>query len=168
MQQDPRMKVHVKEAITRFLYTPVYDRFNQRLSNIITRNTQLSEYRHKSFVYKNDTYFREPPPFPRKRNTLVPSLKPEMEAYLQDVKDMEEGEMAYVTGYIAYALNSSNHPYDYLLLFPSSVHPSFSQLLKEFVGYTTKLTDERVREIQEQNQTAIDLMKQRQMLNLIL
>lgn len=168
LQYDPRTKQMIKEALYSYLYDPVKARFQHRLDTIIIRNTLLGMHRHKSFSYKGETYSCDSQPLPRKRNPLLLAIKPEMDAYLKELKELNERELPYVLGFIHQVLNASNNLQDYLRLLPASVHSPVSRIIASCPCQSKSLSNERVCELQEQNLMSINLMKTRQALNLIM
>lgn len=164
---DPRTKQQIKEALYSFLYDPVQKQFKVRLDTLILRNTLLGGHKHKSFSYRGVDYSCDPTPPPRKRNQLLHALQPEMNQYLKDMKELNEKELPYVLGLINQVLNSSNDLKDYLRLLPESVHRPVQSLIATCPCQAKSLTDEAVKSFIIKNQNAINLMKQRQVLNLI-
>ena len=168
LQHDPRTKLQIKELLYAFLYEPVERQFKQRLHTLITRNTVIMGASHQSFSYKGNLYSNDPAPIPRKLNRLVPQLHADMDAYLADLKQLNDREVPYVMGFINQVLNASNDPHDYLRLLPSSVHQPIQALIDSCPCRTKKLTDEQVQEMQTRNQQSIDLVKQRMVTNLLI
>lgn len=164
---DPRTKQQIKEALYGFLYDPVHKQLRLRLDTLIIRNTLLGGHRHKSFSYKGIDYSCDNTPIPRKRNQLLSQLQPDMNAYLKDVKELNEKELPYVLGFINQVLNSSNDLKDYLRLLPDSVHHPVEKLIYTCPCKAKSLSDEAVEQLKEKNQISINLIKQRQVLNLI-
>jgi len=168
LQHDPRTKLQIKELLYAFLYEPVERRFKQQLHTLIARNTAVSGASHQSFTYKGHLYVNDPQPVPRKLNRLVPQLHADMDAYLADLKQLNDREVPYVMGYINQVLNSSNDLHDYLRLLPNSIHPPIQKLIDSCPCRTKKLSDDEVREMQDKNQQSIDLVKQRMVTNLLI
>lgn len=165
---DPRTKQQIKEALYGFLYDPVQNQFKTRLDTLIIRNTLLGGHRHKSFNYRGIDYSCDTDPLPRKRNQLLAQLHTEMNGYLEDMKELNEQELPFVLGYINQVLNSSNNLQDYLRLLPDSVHYPIEQFIANCPCRTQALSDEKVAQLHEKNAASINLMKQRQVLNLII
>lgn len=168
LQHDPRTKLQIKELLYAFLYEPVERQFEQRLHTLITRNAVITGASHQSFSYKGNLYSNDPAPIPRKLNRLVPQLYADMDAYLADLKQLNDREVPYVMGFINQVLNASNDLHDYLRLLPSSVHQPIQALIDSCPCRTKKLTDEQVQEMQTRNQQSIDLVKQRMVTNLLI
>ena len=168
LQHDPRMKSQIKDMLCNFLYEPVRKQFKHRLDTLISRNTAIIGASHQSFIYKGNLYNNDPSPVPRRLNRLVPQLVPEMDAYLADLKQLNDKEVPYVLGFINQVLNSSNDLHDYLRLLPSSVHQPIQKLIDSCPCRTKKLTDEQVQELQARNKQSIDLVKQRMVTNLLI
>jgi hypothetical protein len=168
LQFDPRTKQYIKDLLYDFLYTPVVNQFKLRLDTIIIRNTLLAGYGHRSFNYKGETYSVDTGPMPRVWNRLVPALKPQMDEYLKDLKELNDREVPLVLGFINQVLNSSNHLNDYLRIFPDSAHSPIEKLIATCPCQAKKLSDERVTELKEQNSHVIGMMKARMVTNLLI
>ena len=168
LQHDPRTKLQIKELLYAFLYEPVQNQFKKRLITLVQRNTAITGVSHQSFTYRGNLYTIDTSPVPRKLTRLVPQLHPDMDAYLADLKQLNDREMPYVLGFINQVLNSSNDPHDYLRLLPASVHPPIQKLIDSCPCRTKHLSDEQVKEMQAKNQQSINLVKQRMVTNLLL
>jgi hypothetical protein len=169
LQHDPRTKQVIKETLFEYLYTPVIKSFQARILDIANRNTALGNYSHCSFIYRDEIYNFEPSnPLPRRMNRLLPQLQPEMNAYLREVKELNEEEMVYVLGYINKVLNTSNDFHDYLRLLPEAVHQPIQGLINTCPCRTKKLSEESVQEFTEQNQKLMSLIGQRMVSNLLI
>src|SRR4030095_5111123 len=167
LQHDPRTKQQIKDALYAFLYEPVQKQFKSRIDILITRNTLLGGYSHKSFSYKGVVYNSDSTHPPLKKNRLLPQLRASMDEYLTDLEELNSHELPYVLGFINQVLNASNDFKDYLRLLPESVHHPLQQLMATCPCRTVHLTDEKVEQLKEKNKESIDLMKQRLVLNLI-
>lgn len=168
LQHDPRTKQQIKDMLIGSLYAPVRKRFNDRLENLVVRNTVLVGASHKSFIYKGKLYTVDSSPAPRKSNRLHPTLREEVEEYLKELRELETTELPYVQGFIIHALNSSNDFCDYFRIFPESLHGPLKKVVATCPCRAKKLEDEAVLEIRENNQKAISLIKERMVLNLLL
>lgn len=168
LQHDPRTKQQIKDMLYAFLYEPVQRQFKQRLDTLIKRNTAINGASHLSFTYRGHLYTCDIAPPPRKLNRLNPQLVPDMDAYLADVKQLNDKEVPYVLGFINAVLNASNDLHDYLRVFPQSLHPPIQKLIDSCPCRTKKLTDAEVREMQAKHQQYIDLAKQRLVTNLLI
>lgn len=164
-------KYQVKEAIYTYLYTPVQRQCQRRLDQLIQQNNRLCHSSLSAFMYKGELYqgsntsLYQPNQRPPR---LHRSLVPVMEQYLAELKTLNEHELPFVLGFITHALNSVKTLPDCLRIFPESVHPPIKHLIASCSCRTMELSQETVEEIQARNQAAIDLMKQRQVLNLLL
>ena len=168
LQHDPRTKSQIKELLYAFLYEPVQRQFKTRLDSLIKRNTVILGASHQSFIYKGNLYSNDPAAPPRKLTRLVPQLHADMDAYLADLKQLNDKEVPYVMGFINQVLNASNDLHDYLRLLPASVHQPIQQLIDSYPCRTKHLSDEQVREMQTKNQQSIDLVKSRMVTNLLI
>lgn len=168
LSHDPRTKQQIKDAIYSFLYQPTEKQMKLRLDTLIVKNAVIGGYTHKSFMHKNILYNCDATALPRKMNRLVPQLYEDMAEYLKDLKQLNEREVPYVVGYINQVLNSSNDLCDYLKLLPEAVHNPIKHLIATCPCRNEKLPQETVQMLQKKNQTSIDLMKQRMVLNLLI
>lgn len=168
LAHDPRSKQLIKDGLYAFLYAPIENQFKNRIDVLCTRNSILGGFSHKSFFYKGTVYNSEITQPPTSRNKLIPQLRAEMEAYLQDLQDLNQHEVPFVLGYINQVLNSSNDFKDYLRLFPESIHYPLERLMATCPCQNKHLTDEKVLQIKERNQQPISLMKQRLVNNLLI
>lgn len=168
LQHDPRTKSQIKDLLYAFLYEPVQRQFKHRLDALIIRNTAIAGVSHQSFTYKGHFYSNDPAAPPRKLTRLVPQLHADMDAYLADLKQLNDKEVPYVIGFINQVLNASNDLHDYLRVFPSSMHPPIQKLIDSYPCRTKKLTDEEVASMQAKNKQSIDLAKQRLVTNLLI
>ena len=167
---DPRLKAEIKEALERFLYEPVERAFKRRLDELIIANTLAGGYKVKSFHYKGQQYTSEAWPPPRDWNRLLPQFKTQMDEYLADVKNIDEQERPFVFGFINQVLNSSNHLADYFAMLPDSAHQPIRALkIDDTIMYTYPLiAKDKMDRILSQNAKAIQLMKNRMVINLLL
>ena len=100
LQHDSLTKHQIKEALYRLLYNPVHEQHLTQIQSIIVRNTLMCGYSHKSFVYKGQVYSCDIEPISIRQNRLNPELRPLMEQYLNDIKQLHDEEMTYVFGFI--------------------------------------------------------------------
>lgn len=168
LQHYPRIKQQIKEALYDFLYTPVQKKFKLQLDTLIIQNTLLGGHRHKSFSYKGILYNCDTSAFPRKANRLLPQFQNTMDLYLRDLKHLNEQELPYVLGFINQVLNASNNLSDCLRLLPESVHSPIKALIATCPCEAQRLPAETVAQLTEKNASAIQLMKSRMVINLLL
>lgn len=168
LQYDPRTKQQIKDALYDFLYTPVQNAFKLRLDTLIIRNTLLAGHGHKSFNYKGEFYSCDTGPMPRVWNRLLPQLRPQMDEYLRELKELNEQEMPFVVGYINKVLNSSNELGDYLRLLPESTHPPIEKLISTCHCHGKRLSEDQVQSLRTQNDSSIAMMKARMVTNLLI
>ena len=177
LQHDPRTKMQIRDLLFSFLYTTVEQSFKHRLESLIMHNTVIIGATnklagigdtHKSFIYRGEIYSMDKSTPPRKMNRLSPKLVPDMDKYLRELKQLNEYEVPFVVGYINRVLNSSNDLYDYLRMFPKSIHPPIEKLIASYPHRATHLTDEEVQGILDNNTQSISLIKQRMAINLVI
>jgi hypothetical protein len=163
---DPRIKQKIRDEIWQLLYGQTNAQITKKINKIIMENAVFLKASHASFIYKNVVYNCDPNPAPRARNRLAPQFVPAMQKILAEQKALENEEMPYVSGYLTHALNASDSLYDYLLLFPPAVHQPVQALLGK-APERPRLADEAIAAIQLRYQYAIELMKQRMVINLL-
>ncbi len=168
LQHDPRTKQLIKDTLYEFLYRPIENQFKNRLEVLIVRNTLLGGYSHKSFNYKGVLYSSDNGAPPRKSNRLMLQLKPAMDEYLFDLKQLNEKELPFVIGFINQVLNASNDLQDYLHIFPESIHQPLEKLIATCPCQAKQLSDEKIVELREKNQASINMMKARMVTNLLI
>jgi hypothetical protein len=150
------------------LYAPVKEKYDRKLSALISRNAALLNSPYESFMFRNVVYKKtETTLVPRKLNNLHPSLRDEMIEYLKEVEVLNDTEVPHVLGYINQVLNASNDLHDYLRLFPEVLHRPIQRVIDSCACRTTQLTDEVVDALRLKNEASIQLVKQRMVLNLI-
>lgn len=168
LAQDPRVKQQIKDALYAYLYEPVQNQFKNRIDVLIARNSLLGGFSHKSFVHRGVVYSSELSPPPGIKNKLLSQLRPAMEDYLQDLKELNNDELPFVLGYINQVLNSSNGMQDYFTLLPNSIHYPLTKLVSTCTCQSKNLSLERIEQIIARNTESISLMKQRMILNLLI
>ena len=167
LQHDPRTKQQIKDLLYQSIYDPVEAKFKKRLEAIILKNTSLIASSHRSFIYKRKFYNIDDTPKPIKTNRLVVALAPVMDAYLNDLDELNNVELPFVVGFINQVLNSSNNFPDYLRLLPESMHHSLRNLMNTCPCHASSLSEDKINAILAKNQSSIELLKQRMVLNLI-
>lgn len=168
LQHDPRTKLQIKDAIFNFLYKPLEDQFNKRLEDIIDKNCTLSGLAEKSFTYKGENYCSRSEIPPRRLNRLVKPLYPIMDIYLKEKWQLNNYELPFVIGFINQVLNASNSFQDYLSVFPQSLHYPIERLALTCPCRANKLSLFDIQALQNKNQTSINLLKQRMVVNLLI
>lgn len=167
IQHDPRTKNQIKEGISDYLYTPAKKQFNAKVAALIVKNSLLLGNAEQSFIYKGEKYQYGNAPLPRKMNRLVRELQPTMDSYLQEIADLNNHELPHVIGFISQVLNASNDLQDYLRVFPEAIHPPIQEIIANYPCRTTKLSLSDIEALKKKNSVAIDLIKQRLVINLI-
>lgn len=167
LQHDPRTKQQIKDLLYTSLYDPVQKQFKARLDGIISKNSSLITSSHGSFIYKGEFYTNDPNKPPMKMNRLVAQLRPQMDEYLKDLKQLNDYELPYVLGFINQVLNSSNSLQDYIRILPESMHQPLKQLIDTCPCRQHVLTEAKIKELHDKNQESINMIKQRMVRNLI-
>ena len=163
---EPNLKYRIKGRIWEVLFTPVEKDLKKQLEVIASKNCHLQGLSHKSFLYKGMRFNADTTPPPLRSNYLAPSLKPDMEDYLNKVKDCLHREEVLIMGYITMVLNLCTHPRNYLRFLPSGLHPHVEDLLRTHPE--SDLDEEIVQEVLKNNQKPIQMIKERMALNLLL
>lgn len=166
LHHDPKTKQLIKDALYNFLYGPALKQFEVRLHEIVVKNAVLLGSSYTVFSYKGGIYGEGK--YPRKIDRLHSRLQPPMDAYLQDLQQLNGVEMPYVLGYINQVLNSSNELHDYLLLLPQSLHPPINNLISTCPCKGVKLDIKTVEQLKDANCVPISLMKNRLFTNLLI
>lgn len=167
---DPRIKQQIKAALSNFMYAHVNHKANVRLQEIIVANTTGSRYLHQSFSYKG-AYFSfelKPPRFKNQR--LLSELRPAMDAYLAEKKELEYNEIPFVLGFFNKVLNASDSMTDYLKLLPECVHRAVEPFMDiAWISWhlPSTLSDAQVEAFQLEHQDWIMLLKKRMVLDLL-
>lgn len=165
---DPRAKEVVKEQLVALLYDPVKAHYRARLESIIRRNTLKAGNGQTFFSYRGVTYALDPSErLPRQINRLHPSLREEMDRYLEEVTRLNDTELPYVINFINALLNASGSLKDYLEILPEVVHKPLKQLMTQCPCQRGELTPETRHDLLVRHQKSIELIRQRMVLNLI-
>ena len=162
---EPNLKYRIKSRIWGVLFTPVEKELDKQLEAIASKNCQLQGLSHKSFLYKGVRFNVDTTPPPLRSNHLAPSLKPDMEEYLDKVNEYRNHEENLITGYITMVLNICIHPRDCLRLLPTGLHAHIADLLSTCTEST--LNEEMAQVILKNNQKPIQMIKERMALNLL-
>lgn len=168
IQHDPQTKTQIKNALYAFLYAPVTRAFNERIADLISRNTIIGGYSHKHFIYKGVVYNGDTTTPPVRKNRLVVQLRDPMDEYLREQNTLNTKELPFVMGFINQVLNSSNNLSDYLRVLPESMHAPIHELQATCPCRATSLPQEKVELLKNTNQVSITLIRQRLVTNLIM
>ena len=152
----------IKDTLYEFLFEPVNTSLKKQLEHLVYRNCVVCHYTHKSLTYKGVVYNFDTEAPPRRWNRLTAELRPTMDKIIQETEELANYEVPYVMGYITKALNSSHNILDTMALLPECVHPAF----KQFFNTLPTLSLEPAKKVF--NQKAVDLIKQRMVMNLLL
>lgn len=164
--QDPRLKLRMKQAILEIMYRPYFDRRHQQLQHLVARNCVLQHDQTPSFTYRGQQYGVMQVGV-RVRPKLHADLHHEMDRMVKENDQITMKERPYVDNYIALVLNTSPHAKDWLALMPDTFQAPIRALLAAYPTEATILNQSKVESILQQNQEAIQLMKQRMARNLI-
>ena len=169
IQHDPRTKQQIVDALYEFLYAPISKEFQRRLDALVVRNSLLLGVGNKAMLYKGEFYAMSGQSISMMSAVrMSPLLKADMDSYLKDVAEINEGEMPYVMGFIRQVLNSSNSLQDYLRVLPSSVHQPVQRLALTCPCKKNALPESSISTLLAHNSQSIDLMKRRMVLNLLI
>lgn len=168
-QHDPRTKHQLKDMLYHYLYDPVERRFKERLDAMIKDNDRITNNYTECMSYRGTLYqinpqFKPPRSVPRLSKLLVPR----MDAYLAEVRQLNNDELPFVLGFITQVLNSSDNLHDYVRALPDSVHKPLKEVIARCGCHTASLTELELQNLLIRNAASINLMKQRMVLNLLL
>lgn len=161
------MKSRIKYAIDDHLYTHLRKHQAMELRKIVVANARALSSSQTGFMYRGEWYSldpRETPP--RRKDRLLPELHPQMDEYLQELREYSDNVKPYVFGFINQVLNASNSVVDYRALLPDVLHPTLDSL--HLYESAARLTPETITEIQSRNQEPIQMIKTRLALNLLM
>jgi hypothetical protein len=170
-QQDPLLKSTIRDRMYALLYVPADTRMFDRIKAIIVKNAVRVGASHASFMYKAVNYSCDDNKIlPRPRNQLHVSMEEAMQEYLRDDADLK-AEKPFVQAYLTQVLNASDHPEDWLLLLPASLHKPVRDLIAEkgvhaFTGIR-RMTGEGIAAFLATHKEAANQCKQRLVTNLI-
>lgn len=168
LQHDPRTKQQIKDSLYYVLYGTLQETFAKCLENLIVKNCSLVRSLHKSFVYKGEFYTCDPERPPLKMNRLDPSLRPNMNSYLKELKELNDHELPYVMGFLTQVLNSSNSLQDYLRLLPDTLHQPIKSFIATCPCRFEAISETGVKTFLEMNEPVIEMIKIRMVKNLLL
>lgn len=156
----------MKQAILEIMYRPYFDLRHQKLQHLVARNCVLQHNQTQCFIYRGQQYGSVQVGL-RVRPKLHPDLHHEMDEIMKESDQITMKERPYVDNYIALVLNASPHAKDWLALMPDTFQAPIRALLVACPTDSTILNQSKVESILQQNQEAIQLMKQRMARNLI-
>ena len=168
LEHDAQTKQKIKDMLYQFLYEPVQQQFKTRLDTLIVRNAVMAGYGHKHFSYRGEVYNADSTVPPTKKNRLLAALRPEMDSYLADLEQLNIAELPYVLGFLNQVLNSSCDFGDYFRLLPEQLHEPLRNFQASCPCRTSKLTPERIAQIQLTSENPVRLIKERLVRNLLI
>lgn len=169
---DPRRKHQIMEELAAYVYEGTKERFDKAVSTIAKRNSALTPYAGfiECFTYKgvfynctglSDAYV----PSTFRRTALCHDLRADMDRLLKEQASIERDEKPFVLSLFTRAMNMSECIEDYKLMFPECM----TDVLKNYVTVIERqLTDEQIQEFIRNNEKALDLLRTRKVLDLIL
>jgi len=168
-QREPRLRSVLQSLLLDGIYAPIKAVFAKRLSQITDNNVAISQTFDISFMYKG-IYYTQYPDLrqPRIKPRLVPELYERMDEYLADLQEITGYEKAIVSGYLSAAVTAAKYPEDLLVLLPESIQYPLQEYLEGYPDNASKISPEAVSELQTRHSKAIELMKQRLVLNLLI
>ena len=164
---NPLSKQEIKDRLYHFLYDPLMQRMQARLSRLIQQNSLVQQTEYLGFSYKGQAYVIDSRQQPIRLPRLVSGLRPQMDAYLEEANHINCTEIPFVLGFITQVLNSSNDLQDYLKVLPDCLHPPIREMALSCACLTERLNQSQVEDLQRRNQVPIELIKQRLVLNLL-
>lgn len=169
LQFDPHTKTMIRDKLYEHIYQPVREQFRKRLHTLITTNSAMHGNTQAWMRFRGEKFHTDNPgQQPRIMNTCHAKVLPSMKEYVEDLEKLNQEEVPHVLGFITAVLNSSNSLQDYLRVFPDCIHKPVEDLIRQCGCHNTSLKDARIDEIRTRNQTSIEVLKQRMVLNLLL
>lgn len=172
----PQIKVNPKlavrsdllEILQEHLYRNTKTYHFKLLSDLITKNSVLCFNARKSLSFGGNCYVigGNQPHLRISPNLLHHSLRGEMREYLTKVEKSEQ-EIALVKGFFQKIMFLTNKEQDYCNLLPTVMHPAVRQLSPYLDKEEGHLSPEEVTAFLVENESYINLIKQRLILNLI-
>lgn len=170
---DPRLKYELSQSLIASVYGGLKERHHEAIEGIAKRNTVLNPINAviQCFTYKgqiyNYTHFKTGViPWAIRRAGLHSSLHAEMDAILKEKQIVADTERPYVLSLITRAMNKTNSIEDYKLMLPDCLHDELN-MYPNWVT-TRELTDEQVQEFIQNNEKALNFLRIRKVLDLIL
>lgn len=165
---NPQMKGAIRSAIHEFLYGPVREYYQRELHELIDNNEQISQGVNEIFVYRGIRYAKKQFRFaPKHIPRLDPVLHERMDMYLAETKELNDVEVPLVMGYIQNVLNSSDQLQDYLVLFPSALHPPIQKVIDHCNCRGTTVSLATAQTMIHTHAKSFDYIKQRMVFNLL-
>lgn len=165
LEHHSKTKQQIKDALTSHLYSALELEFKDRLDRIIHKNSIELKSPNLSFTYKGKTYTYKGHKSSLRAANLSPKLHLEMEEYLEEMKILMDEEVNVVNVFIDTILNLTNSLQDYLSIFPNDLHPPIQALIESCPCRMKNLTEDQVKEIDNQGSQFIELINQRLTIN---
>lgn len=163
-----KLKALIKTEIERFLYGKADARHTRLLTELINENDlAINTIYHLCFRYKSKVYDLVPGALRR----VIPKLQPEfherMDKLIADIDLIERSERPLAMGFVQKVLNTSDRPEDYLVLFPTSLHPAIATLLEQLPSAGSPLSMDQSAELAKANAKGLDMLKMRLVMNML-
>lgn len=173
MAQPPaQLKYQLLQHMVHFVYEQAQNRLDETLKSIIDRNDIAHNMQRLVFSYAGRRWTRHTfKGVPQKTPYLDEMLHPEMDAYLAEIKEIEEVEKPLVTAYIRAILNSDPDPVKAMLRIPTALQNPIRDaivLAEEGLGQKANLNFEQVEELVGAYPAATQAIRKRMMFNVLL
>lgn len=165
LEHHSKTKKQIKDALAFHLYNTLGTHFKDRLDQIIHKNSIELKSPHLCFTYKGKTYTYKGQKTSLRALDLSPKLHREMDEYLEDMKNLQEGEVNIVNAFIDTLLNLTDSLQGYLLIFPKGLHPPIQKLIDSCPCRTKSLTEEDIKRIEDNGSSFVELINQRLFIN---
>lgn len=165
LEHHSKTKKQIRDALAFHLYNTVEIHFKDRLDQIIHKNSIELKSPHLCFTYKGKTYTYKGQKTSLRALDLSPKLYREMDEYLEDMKNLQEGEVNVVNAFIETLLNLTDSLQDYLSIFPKDLHPPLQTLINSCPCRTKSLTEEDIQRVAEKCSSFVELINQRLFIN---
>lgn len=169
LEHDPNSKLRVRDALLLVIYQPCLAKMQASLTKIIDRNNTCWNAPQNGFLFQGKYYSvdNRPPPPVDECNFLHPKLFSEMFDYLKKEREILD-ESARIDSYLTKILNASDSFPDYFKLFPAFLHPTLQKFVDSCPCHNRQLNDAEIQSLQKESETAVQLIQERMVFNILL
>ena len=170
MRLEPKAKMMLRDGILSALYEPYSNFMQKELHKIIESNSKWLHSPLMHFLYRGELFYMgSPSDLPRQKNRIHPDMEEKMKVYLEEAHSFNL-EKEQVHGFIVQVLNLSDVFEDYLKVLPECIHEACIKSYENcWKGLTFVAADSKdIEHLLRSNQKAINTIKERVALNLII
>lgn len=164
---NPTLKNQFRAAFMDIIYAPYKERREKVLAKIIERNCVLKNTDRACFTYKGE-YYGAMYAGAFERPKLHPELVEEFSLWLQEDKDVQRFERPIIENFLIGVMHSSSVLLDWLRIFPDCLHAPVKNVMGQIGPEIAELPDEQVALYIHQHSDAIEKVRSRMMMNLLL